>query len=433
MRHDRDMAQQRLRRARSAVAALFFTNGALFANLAPRYPEIKADLAMTNTGFGLSVAAFSAGALLSGLTAGRLIRRFGSADVAVLFSLLLGALTVAAGAAPSAALFAAAMFVGGAADAVTDVGQNATGLSVQREYGRSIINSLHAVWSMGAITGGAVAAAAMALDVPRIAQLTATALVSALICLVSLRVLHAVPEAADPPARRRGSAPGSTIWVAVAALAALALAGAFVEDAGGSWATLYLGGLGAAPALAASGFIAMAAFQFLGRLLGDRLVDRFSERAVVRTGGLLVAAGMGVALAVPTVPLTICGIALAGFGVATAIPAAFHGAEGIAGLRPGTGLTIVSWTMRAGFLLSPVLVGAVADAVSLRISLLSVVVAGVAIAVLATTLRSGVHRSEQLDGGDSEDDQGDARDHHGRESLGEQEPRHQRDQGDAAG
>ncbi|MFD8484914.1 hypothetical protein ACFV3G_04015, partial [Streptomyces sp. NPDC059712] len=32
------------RRARLAVAVLFFTNGALFANLLPRYPQIKADL-----------------------------------------------------------------------------------------------------------------------------------------------------------------------------------------------------------------------------------------------------------------------------------------------------------------------------------------------------------------------------------------------------
>ena len=49
------------RRARVATAALFLTNGALFANLLPRYPEIKADLGLSNTAFGLAVAAFSAG------------------------------------------------------------------------------------------------------------------------------------------------------------------------------------------------------------------------------------------------------------------------------------------------------------------------------------------------------------------------------------
>ena len=47
------------RRARVAVAALFLTNGALFANLLPRYPEIKADLALSNAAYGVAIAAFS--------------------------------------------------------------------------------------------------------------------------------------------------------------------------------------------------------------------------------------------------------------------------------------------------------------------------------------------------------------------------------------
>ncbi|MCF2434692.1 hypothetical protein LV779_07890 [Streptomyces thinghirensis] len=45
-------------RARVAVAVLFFTNGALFANLLPRYPQIKADLGIGNAAYGLAVAAF---------------------------------------------------------------------------------------------------------------------------------------------------------------------------------------------------------------------------------------------------------------------------------------------------------------------------------------------------------------------------------------
>lgn len=48
------------RRARVAVAVLFFTNGALFANLLPRYPQIKADLGIGNAAYGLAVAAFPA-------------------------------------------------------------------------------------------------------------------------------------------------------------------------------------------------------------------------------------------------------------------------------------------------------------------------------------------------------------------------------------
>jgi MFS family permease len=167
----------------------------------------------------------------------------------------------------------------------------------------------------------------------------------------------------------------------------IAIADAIIEDAGSSWATLYLqDSLGAPAALAVSGFVAMVGFQFIGRLIGDRLVDRFGERSVVRTGGLIAAAGMGAALAFPSVPGTIAGFAAAGFGVATLVPAAMHGADQLPGLRPGTGLTAVAWLMRVGFVSSPPMVGVIADATSLRVGLLVMPVAGLLVMLLAGAL-----------------------------------------------
>ena len=154
-----------------------------------------------------------------------------------------------------------------------------------------------------------------------------------------------------------------------------------------SWATVYLrDSLGTPGAIAASGYIAMVGFQFVGRMIGDRLVDRFGERTVARVGGLITAVGMGAALAFPSVPGTIAGFAAAGFGVATLVPAAMHGADQLPGLRAGTGLTVVTWLMRVGFVSSPPVVGLIADATSLRVGLLVVPFAGVAVMLLAVAL-----------------------------------------------
>ena len=95
---------------------------------------------------------------------------------------------------------------------------------------------------------------------------------------------------------------------------------------------------------------------------------------------------MGLAVAFPSVPGTIAGFAAAGFGVATLVPAAMHGADQLPGLRPGTGLTVVTWLMRVGFFGAPLLVGLVADAAGLRAGLLAVPVAGVVAALLAGVL-----------------------------------------------
>ncbi|MCJ7859096.1 MFS transporter [Corynebacterium kalidii] len=398
------------RQARRAVAALFLTNGAVLANLVPRYPEIKDDLGMSNAVYGLAVIAFPVGAIIAGLGAAPLIRRFGSAPVAVAGTVGTALGVLGAGASPTLLLFVAALFLGGAMDAVTDVAQNDHGLRVQRRYGRTIINSFHAVWSLGAVLGGAMAAAAIAVDLPLPVHLGISAAVFSLVAVTASRYCLPVSDdgpgaaptvaedaAATPATSAASGAPAASghsrraplsgrVVAVLAALVVIAVAGSLVEDAGMSWASLYITSLGAPGSVAATGFVALVAAQFVGRILGDGMVDRMGQRTVARLGGTVAAVGMGLALAFPTVPGTVVGFAAAGFGVATLIPAAMQAASELPGLRPGTGLTVVSWVMRIGFLCSPPLVGMVADATSLRVGLLVIPLAGVATVVLAGVL-----------------------------------------------
>jgi len=389
-------ASQTDRRARGAVSALFLTNGALYANILPRYPEIKNALGLDNTAYGLAVIAFPIGAILAGLGAASVIRRLGSGAAAVAGTILTSLGLLAAGFAPNVWLFALCLLVGGGFDAITDVAQNAHGLRVQRRYGRSIINSFHAVWSIGAVLGGAMAAAAIALDVPIGVHLTISAALFSVVSLTALRFCltgrdDERDEEAVADAEERGTALRSGIsWrivLTLVALVVIAMAGTIVEDAGFTWATLYLTSLDAPGAIAATGLIALVGAQFIGRLLGDGMVDRFGQWAVASAGGAIAAVGMGLALAVPTVPGSILGFAAAGFGVATLVPAAMNQADDLPGLRHGTGLTVVSWLMRLGFLLSPPVVGMVADAAGLRAGLLAIPLAGVTVILLAGVLQ----------------------------------------------
>ncbi len=382
------------RRARGAVAALFLTNGALFANMAPRLPEFKAQLGLDAGAYGLLVAAWPAGAIIAGLAAGSLIRRFGSAAVAVFGTLATGLAVLGAGSAGSLVLVAAAFVVGGAMDAITDVAQNAHGLQIQRRYGRPILNSFHALWSVGAVLGGLMAAGAMALGLPLAAHFTISALLFAAVALTAFKFCLPARGPVEPVGEQAADAgpvrvfTRARIVVAIAALVLIASAGIMVEDAGNSWATLYLGSLGAPSALAAAGYIALVGAQFIGRILGDGLVHRFGQRLVAQLGAVLVAGGMGLALAFPSIPGSLLGFAAAGFGVAMLVPAAMEQADKIPGLAPGTGLSVVSWLMRLGFLLSPPLLGFIAQAFSLRAGLLVVPAAGVIVLLCSPVLNA---------------------------------------------
>lgn len=391
-----------MKRARLAVSALFLTNGALFANILPRYPEIKAQLGLDNVEYGLAIAAFPAGAIAAGLLAAVLIRRFGSARVAVLGTVATGLGLLGAVFAPSGLIFALVLLVGGASDAITDVAQNAHGLRVQKRYDRSIINSFHAIWSIGAVLGGGMAAAAIALRLPLGIHLGISTAVFATVALVALafclpgRDDEAEPEATTEPdeaiSRARRGLSARTV-LTIVALTLIAMAGAVAEDAGNSWATLYLAeSLDAAAAVAPLGFIALVGAQFVGRMLGDGMTDRFGQRAVARVGGLIAAVGMTLALLFPSVPGTIAGFAAVGFGIATLIPAAMHAADELPGLRAGAGLTIVSWLLRLGFLLSPPFVGFLAETESLRVGLIVAPAAALVAVLLAGVLEGRPRR-----------------------------------------
>ncbi|MCU1447429.1 MFS transporter [Cryobacterium sp.] len=403
-----------LRRARAGVGVLFFTNGALFANLIPRYPAIKADLGLSNAEFGFAVAAFPLGALIAGLAAGMLIRRFRSSRVALVGTILTAVGLLLAGIAPGWGALAAGIFLAGAMDSITDVAQNSHGLRVQRLYKRSILNSFHAVWSIGAVTGGLLGAAAAQLEVPRGSHLIVSAVTFSLFALAAYRSLLPGAEPAESVETTDTNLPATATttparflgrmakWLVLGALVVIAASGALVEDTGATWSAIFLSGtLGASALVAGFGFISLQGMQFIGRMLGDRSVDRFGQRAVARTGGAIVFLGMGTALAFPSLIGVIVGFGLAGFGVSTLIPAAMHAADELPGFRHGTGITIVAWLLRLGFLVAPPLVGAIADLSELRYGLLIVPLAGLLVVlfapVLATRVRSGAADSSPRD------------------------------------
>ena len=390
------IAASRLRRARLGVSLLFLVNGAMWANFVPRLPEIRERLDVGYTAFGMAVGFGTVGGIALGLVAASFVRRFGSARVAAVALALQSLAVFGAATSHSVWLFAGFLFLNGALDANTDVAQNAQGMGIQRAIKRSIINSLHAMWSAGAALGGLLGVAAIGLGL----GITTHALIACSLFLAVAFAAHRLmlgpgtgidkEQAHTTPAdggQRRLFASRAPL-VAVGMLGLVAIAGAAVEDAGFTWSSSYLKDeLGSSGEIAGMGLVGLMTLHFIGRISGDRLVDRFGERAVARTGGAITAVGMALALAWPTVPGTIIGFSLAGLGVATTVPAAFAASDDIPGLKHGTGITLVSWMLRISFMAGPPLVGFIGDHVSLRVGLLSVPLAGLAVVFLAASLR----------------------------------------------
>lgn len=341
---------------------MFFTNGALFASILPRLPEIKDSLGLSDGQVGLALLGIGLGGLIGSLTTRWLLPRARSRRAAVSSTLVLAAGMPLVGLVPSAwALFV--VFVAyGVADAITDVSMNVAGVEAQRRLGRPVLNSMHGLWSVGAVLGGLSGSAAAGLDVPLAVHLGAVAALCATVALVVARTVPAVTG-------DRAEAPGqgaSRFSPALALLCALALMAALVEAAPYSWSAIYLAEhTGASPGTAGLGFTAFTAAMVLARLVADRLVARFGPVVVVRVGGLAGAVALAAALVLGGTTAGIVAFAVVGLGSAAVFPAMITAA----GALPGQAVQAMNLATRVGFLAAPPLTGLVADGVGLPTAL----------------------------------------------------------------
>lgn len=377
-------------RARVGISLFFFTNGAMFSGLLPRYPEVKDAFALTNTGFGLMVAIMPLAAMAASALPAPIIRRFGTTNVSLWGSVILAVMISVAGWAPNLLLFGVAMAVYGFLDATVDAAQNVHGVRVEDAYGRTIINSLHALWSLGAALGGVVGAWAAAAGIPLGVHLTASAVVVLALAVLATWLARLPNEAA--PAATEEEAPPTKLPPGalrlIGPLVVLAIAGGLIEDVAFNWSALHLRqSVGASLGVAGLGASVVLGAQTIGRLLGDPATDRWGAVSVIRAGGVMILLGGLLVVFSPVASAVMVGYALCGYGCATIVPTAYAAAGRLPGLPEGSGITYISWLMRVAFLLTSPIVGAVSDLTSLRVALGILVLSGLAIVLLAPVVR----------------------------------------------
>ena len=379
------------RRARWGVIGLFWLNGVAWSSILPRYPEIKASLGLSDQWWGMAVALGPLGGLLAGLLTASLIRRFSSANVAIVAQVVGISMLSLIGNAPTAWVFAAAIFLMSALDSLTDIAMNAHGLRVQRLHARPILNGFHGWWSVGAVCGGFIGSAAKQFGVPIWLQcLVATVVFVALSVGTKALLLpgpdhDAAAHAASQQQRRRLPA---SLWLRLIALGLLGASAGLLEDTGGTWGAIYLERqFEVIPFLTGMAFVALQGMQLIGRFTGDALVARIGPLPSAVQGAVLAGVGMAAALIWPSPATTICGFACIGWGMATIIPSSMHAADELPGMNHGDGLMVVTSMMRLGFLTGPPLIGVLSEATELRAALWTIPVFAAVIVLLSPSLR----------------------------------------------
>ncbi|WP_332308800.1 MFS transporter [Nocardioides sp. Iso805N] len=351
-------------------------NGFLFASLVSRLPDIRSALDLTNSQLGLLLLAASAGSLIMLPFSGRLIERFGAANVVRggAVGVTAGLVVAALGAtvvewAPLAAL---GMLSQGMGMSTWDVAMNVEGAEVERRLGRTIMPRFHAAWSMGSIAGGALGIPMAALGVAPVIHLLVVCVPAYVGVLAACRAFLPVQTHAPEPAtsgERRSSAwrEPRTLLIGL-----MVLAFAAVEGSANDWLSLGLiDGYDVPHWVGVAGFSLFVIAMTSGRLFGPIALDRFGRAPVLWacTGAGLV----GVLLTVYGSHLGVAavGIVIWGIGASLGFPVGMSAAADDP-RRAAARVSVVSTIGYGAFLIGPPFLGAIGDRIGTLQALLVV-------------------------------------------------------------
>ncbi|MFC4998303.1 MFS transporter [Dactylosporangium cerinum] len=359
---------------RLAVAGCYGLTGVLNALWGATLPATDARLDLGPARLGVALLVLGLGALVAMPLAGVLAERFTGRGLLLVVAPLFAASLAGPALAGSFGTLVAATLIFGVLLGMVNVALTVQAVDLERAEQRPAMSTLHGVWTLGALGGGVVTAAALraGADVRLImiigaaaAGLTAAGLVRRLPVPVS----PAASTADGPPA------PGGRAGLPLVLMLSLIGAAAFLtEGAATDWAGVYTRQvLGVDPATASLTYTMFFAAMTAIRLLGDAIRSRVRAPRVVLLAGLTATTGYATVLLAPAIggaalPVALSGWVLVGAGMALIWPVV---SSTLGAAFPGRAkdLSLVTTISYGGGLIGPAVIGGVASRASLPVAM----------------------------------------------------------------
>jgi MFS family permease len=374
-------------RSRVSVLAAFVVPGLVLGMYVVNIPELKAHAGLTSGTLGSVFVFGGIGAIVGNQLAGFAADRFGSRLVTVFGAVL----TCFAVILPSFALnpfeLAPLLFVFGIGIGSVDVGMNQQAVILQRAYGRPIMASFHAFYSLGGALGAVLGAGILLLRWPLVWSLASAGAIG--LVFTAIAATRLLPDDQVEPAPTPDGAPRERrfpriVWL----LGATALLLMLSEGVANDWSALQIKQrLGETSAVAALGYGAFAVAMTLARLFGDRLAGRLGAVRTVRFGSLIAAVGLVAIVLSNTLPLTVIGWGVLGLGLSGCVPQIFTAAGNLPTASRGVVMSRVVALGYFGLLAGPAVIGWTSEATTISLALVIPLACCIAAAALAGVVR----------------------------------------------
>jgi fucose permease len=343
------------------LLSLFLLNGVGLASWAAHVPYIKEKFALSAAALGLALLVVAVGSVAALLLGGQLVARRGSRAVTIAggFGFCV-ALTLLLTVPALWMLFPVLAFFGACVGAM-EVAINVEAIAVEERYGRPIMSSFHALFSVGGLLGAAVAALALKQGVSPVAHIVAVALGLAVLVVLAMPHLERTGLGQGQAAPAIALPTGPLLGLGILAFFCLVGEGAMAD-----WSAVYLHeSLGTDAGFAAAGYAAFSVAMAAGRFGGDVLRARLHAVPLVRLSGAVAAVGLGLGLLVGQPLAMLAGFACVGLGLSNVVPVLFTAAGRTPGVPTSTGVAAVASFGYFGFLIGPPVIGFVAQLTTL--------------------------------------------------------------------
>lgn len=349
-----------------AVGLVFASDSLLFSSWLAHIPQVKARLGLSDGQLGLVLFALPAGLLTMNPFTGRIIARLGEAR-ACFWSAVGLALTVCIPVnAPNVLLLSVGLFLMGLNASLINVAMNTAATNLERQQNIVIMSACHGMWSLGGLIGSGVAGIIIAQNISPSWHVFA---LSGLILIVTVLLQPRLTRIPSSSRTATGEKAGSSFVKPTFDLWLMILIGITVSMGEGvalDWSAVYLHEtLGASSQVAALGFGCFSLTMTGLRFVGDAITPRIGARRWLQIGGLVGAAGLALAIALPYPPTALIGFALLGVGCSLGAPILYAAALRIPGIPPAAGLATFASFSFVGFLAGPPLIGFIAEAAGL--------------------------------------------------------------------
>ena len=329
------------------------------ATWAALVPFVKARANIDDGRLGLLLLCLGIGSIATMPLSGILTARFGCRRVITIAALAFAAMLPLLGTLSAVPWLVVSLMLFGAGIGAADIAMNVQAILVERASGRAMMSGFHGLFSVGGIAGAGGMAGLLSAGLAPAAAARCASLVIVIALVVAYRDLVPYGSKSDGPAFAipRGI---------VAVIGVLCFVLFLTEGAILDWSAVFLTSVRhVAASFAGLGYAVFAATMTLGRLGGDRIVQRFGSERVLVAGGLCAAIGFIVAAALPSPVVALIGFALVGIGCSNIVPLLFSAAGNQREMPETAAVPAVTTIGYAGILAGPAAIGIVAQATSL--------------------------------------------------------------------